>query len=446
MSVRRFILCAAVLWLAFGQATPFAHRLPPEVVAFFKVDGPRLRVVVRVPTAILLDARLPMVQTTFLDVGHLDPTLKTVGAEVVRSLDVTDDGRPLAASAPTWILSPFSDRSFASFDAAVKRLQAEPMPADSVVYWNEAFADYQFEYPLPGGEARVSARLNGLRMGGDFFQTRATYIAADGDTRTVVVTGPPQRIVFEPGSGDALRTVLGRGVERLASERMLWLFLLCLAIPVRRSARVGGAGLTGVTGVTGTPFAVFAVALIAGLAATALRSTPMADQAWDAAQFISGAAVLLAAVQVLLSSGVVATSVAGLVSGASLGVILGARLFALLPLAGSHRWLALIAFAVLAVGAAAVVLALLSSLTQVPYRWQAPAWLITAFLSALPAHEAAHQLVDAAGRLGGVDPWTLPPVLAWFVTYWPGLAVLAFAVTMQLLARSGRLKPLGPLA
>ena len=70
-------------------------------------------------------------------------------------------------------------------------------------------------------------------------------------------------------------------------------------------------------------------------------------------------------------------------------------------------------------------------------------WMITAALCALPAHEAAHQAVDAAGRLGAVEAWTLSPALAWLVTYWPGLGVLVFALVMHALARSGRLRPIG---
>lgn len=432
MSVRRIFLCGVLLWLALSQVTAFAHRLPPEVVAFFKVDGARLRVVVRVPTAILLDARFPMVQTTFLDLAAIDPTLRTVGAEVIRSLDVTDNGRPLAASAPTWIVSPLADRSFTTYDSAVARLKAPPLPVATPVYWNEAFADFQFDYALPGVETPVSVRLNGLRMGGDFFQTRATYIAADGDTRTVTIVGPPQRVLFEPATGQALSTVLRRGLERLVSERMLWLFILCLAIPARR-----GAG----TSAIGMPFAAFTLTFVAGLAAIGLRTTAVSDPTWDAFQFVAGAAILFAAVQALVASGVIASTLVAGVAGAALGAILGARLFEVMPLAGSHGGITLTAFAVMAVVGAGLVLAVLVVLVRALDRINAAAWLITALLCALPAHEAAHQLADAAGRLGAVDVWTLPPMLAWLVTYWPALAVAAFAAVMSLLARSGRLTP-----
>lgn len=443
MSVRRLILLGVLLWLALAPAAAFAHKVPPEVVAFFKVDGGRLRVVVRVPTAMLLDARMPMVQTTFLDVPNLPPSLRSIGAEVIRSLDVTDGGRPAAASVPTFILTPFGDRAgaraFASFETAMQRFGSSPAlpPAaadgEPSVYWNEAWVDYQFDYATAAREPHVAARLNGLRTGGDFFQTRATFIAADGDVRTLTVTGPPQRVLFEPSTDEALSAVLRRSIDLLAGERLLWLFILCLAIPARRAA------------IPATPFLAFATAQLVTLAIVAMRSSQSAavsEAMVDTMQFVAAGALVLAAVQALLDSGLLATSLAAAAFGGALGVVLGSRLHDVMPLAGSHAGVVLAAFGLLSTAALGLLLAVLASLVRLADRVQAPAWLVTAVLCAVPAHEAAHQLVDAAARLGAIERWLLPTPLALLVTHWPLLAVAVFVALLWMLAATGRLRPL----
>src|SRR5262245_41637134 len=114
MGFRRLVRVCAAVWVVLLPAVAWAHRLPPEVVAFFKADGPRLHVLVRVPTAMLGDARLPVVETVYLDLRSINDRLRTIGAEVTRSLDITDYGRPIAPGPVSWILSPLDDHSFDS--------------------------------------------------------------------------------------------------------------------------------------------------------------------------------------------------------------------------------------------------------------------------------------------------------------------------------------------
>lgn len=404
----------------------FAHRLPPEVIAFLKIDAtdrPRLHVVVRVPTAILLDAGLPRVETVLLDLRTIDGRLAAVAAEVARSLDVTDDGQPLAPGPARWIVSVFGDRSFESFEGAISHIAAPPLPVDRAVYWNEAYVDVQFNYPLATVAPRIEARLNGLRMGGDFFQTRATFLPAVGAPRTVTVSGPPQRVLFEPTRVQAASAILQRGLDALPNERLLWLFVLCLALSATRASR---------------PLAAFVCGHVALLLWVALRAAPVGDVTVDLAQCVLGGAVVMAAIQALIGSSTSATTMTAACAGVTSAIVLGHRAHEWVPLAGAYGGAAIGALAFLVATIAVSALMLLRPLIRVPYQWNVPAWLVTAAWAAIPAHEASHEMVDAAERLAGVDPVVLTPPIQFVLRHGAILALLLFVGTLAIIAWAAR--------
>ncbi len=426
VSFRRIAFSCLLLWVVVFPTAGSAHRLPPEVITFVRLDASRLHVLVRVPTAMLGDARLPVIDTAYLDLGTIDERLRVIATEVTRSLDITDDGRPLTPGSTAWILSPLGDGSFASYETAVSRFTQPPIPQERFVYWNEAFADFQFEYPVTGATPRISARLNGLRLGGDFFQTRATYLPPSGRPRTLTVAGPPQRVVFEPPLSDALGAFLRRGAERLLTERLLLIFLVCLAIP-RRSA---GAVLR--------PFALFAAAHVLAVTVVAARAGAVAGSTMDLAQVVAGCALALAAVQNIMGAGLAPVSVAAALFGAASGVGLGGAMRQLLPLAGSHAAPALVLFLVVIEIGAAWVLLMLQPVARIPFGWRVPAWLTLAALSAIPAHEGAHAAIDAAGRLEAQDLAFSGPVVHVLVTHWPVLALTSALVVLLFVSLTGR--------
>ena len=117
----RFVLAGVVGVPAAAAAPVVGAQLPPQVVTLVKVEGSRARVLVRVPTIMLADARLPMVETVYLDLRALDARLRVVAAEVARSLDLTDNGRPLPPPTASWIVSLLTDTSFESWERAEAR-------------------------------------------------------------------------------------------------------------------------------------------------------------------------------------------------------------------------------------------------------------------------------------------------------------------------------------
>jgi hypothetical protein len=418
-----------VACLAAGTLPASAHQLPPQVVTFVKVDGSRARVLVRVPTIMLTDARLPMVETVYLDLRALDARLRIVATEVARSLDLTDNGRGLPPPTASWIVSLLTDTSVDSWERAEARLAQPPIPIDRFVYWNEAFADFQFDYALSSGEPRLSARVNGLRMGGDFFQTRVTYVPAAGGQRTMTVAGPPQRLEFEPSLSDAVLSMVRQGAAQLGSERLLLLFLFCLAIPQRRlnvAVRAFSAFLVGHV----------AVALFMSL----MSGAPDPSVQW-LAQIATGSLLVIAAIQNMASAGSMATMVVSVLFGACSAAGLGAVARAALPSAGSHKLLALAAFLVVIELGAVWLLLVARPLLRVAFRVGVPVWLPLVFLSAIPAHEGSHAVLDAANRLAALEVFGFSqPLVTVIKNHWPVLTVavaLTALLVTALLARRG---------
>jgi hypothetical protein len=221
-----------------------------------------------------------------------------------------------------------------------------------------------------------------------------------------------------------------RGAAQLGAERLLLLFVFCLAIPQRRlkvTARAFSAVLIGQIAVV--LFMVW------------LPGSPDPSVRW-LAQIATGLLLVMAAIQNLASAGPTATTMASALFGACSAVGLGLAVRAALPIAGSHVALSLAAFlAVLDIGAIWLLL-IVSLLVRMAFRLGFPAWLPLAFLSAIPAHEASHAILDAASQLAGLEVFGFSqPVVNLVVNHWPvltlGAGLMALVVTALAVRRSG---------
>jgi hypothetical protein len=317
------------------------------------------------------------------------------------------------------VVSLLTDTSFESWERAEARLAQSPIPVDHFIYWNEAFADFQFDYPLPTGEHRLSARVNGFRMGGDFSQTRVTYVPDGGRPRTMTVAGAPQRLEFQPSLAEAVLSMVRRGAAQFGSERLLLLFVFCLAIPQRRWP-VAIRAFTGF--LAGHVTAVLFMALRPGAPDPSLQ--------W-LAQIAAGSLLVIAAVQNLAAAGTTATTIVAALFGVANAVGLGLVARAALPVAGSYGLVALVAFLVVIELGAVWVLLIVQPLLRLAFRAGFPAWLPLVFLSAIPAHEGSHAIFDAANRLAGLEEFGFSqPVVRVIVDHWPVLALALALLTL----------------
>ena len=237
-------------------------------------------------------------------------------------------------------------------------------------------------------------------------------------------------VEFEPPLSDAVLNLIRRGAAQLGSDRLLLLFLFCLAVPQRRLSVAVRAF---------TAFLVGHVAVV--LFMTLLPGAPDPAVQW-LAQIATGALLVIAAVQNMASAGPVATMAVSALFGMGHAVGLGLVAQAALPMAGSHAVLALAAFLVVIELGAIWLLLIIQPLLRMAFRIGLPGWLPLACLSAIPAHEGSHAILDAASRLAGLEVFGFSqPLVNAVVNHWPVLtlaaALAALLVTALAVRRGG---------
>lgn len=416
----RLVALGALLWVVVEGGSVFAHVQPPDVVAYFLVDSARVRALVRVPTTLLADARLPIVPPGYLDVAALDAPLRRIAEEVGRSLDLTDGGQSLPAPfRSAWRISPQGDRSFDTAEQAVAHLAAAPVPSGAALYWNEAFVDVELDFESARRIQRLEARLNGLGPAADPGRTRATYVPAVGVRRTYVVSGSPERVAFEPTTGAAVSGHARLGLTRLLNDRAFLLFVLCLVVS-RRTASTTGRLLG----------AAWAGRVVTVVIVQLVESSPAASTGLAAA-FCAALAVVLAAVLNVVGAGWRALFFVAFAFGVADGLASGMALRETLSLAGSHAWPGILSHEAAGLAGSAVLAfigaGLIGALSVVPV----PEWAFMTALSALAAHEGSHLLLDVGGQLVALDLALTSPALAVLVHYWP-VVMLALALSVLL--------------
>jgi hypothetical protein len=249
------------------------------------------------------------------------------------------------------------------------------------------------------------------------------YRLASGRDQTISVTGPPVRVGFDPDAADVLQQFAARGLRALLGGGDHLLFLVCVLLPLRRA---------------GSAAALFAAAA-AGQALTMAIGAGAAPPAaaWLAwAAMIAASAVVIAALQTVVSSRlrwVTALAFAfGVMNGAAFADVLAqAGQFA-----GSHRVMAAAAFGAVA---------LLGELWLGALAWATRIWLdrrgvsdraFATIAAVVIAHSAIHRVVERGSGLATLGSITAERALVWLTVGWAGIMLLVAATEMWSAARS----------
>jgi hypothetical protein len=345
--------CVVMAALLLPTAAP-AHEVVVEQIVRIdmQVQGDRLVVGIHVPATALGDARLPRLADGTLDRATIDGVLPIVTADVVRNLDLRQDGTALRAS------------------SAASRVGGDRLSIDIE-------ATYRID-----GAAGLSARLNAFRSEPlQPVRTIVRFVPASGAAPIISVVGPPVRVSFDPALADALQDFLARGLTTVLAFGDHLLMLVCLLVPARSTRDA--------VRVMMTMIAAQAVGMTIGVAGSNALGPVL-----PAAAMIAASVVVVAAVQniVRVRPGFVAASAVGF--GALNGLAFG-RAFAIeAQLAGAH---ALGAFGVfLAVVAAAELW--LGAVVAATRAWLdgrgVAERIMTPVASALIAHAAVHHVLD----------------------------------------------------
>jgi hypothetical protein len=414
------ILMLTVVMLLAHPWRPSAHDIPSDVTvqAFLKPEGQRLRLLVRAPLGAMRDVQFPTRGPGNLDLAQAERALRDAATIWISdAVAIYEDGERLGAPrlVETRVSLP-SDRSFASYEAALAHVTGQPLPDDTELIWNQAMLDALFEYPIRSDRSALSihpalARL-GIRV-----TTVLRFLPPEGTVRAFEYIGDPGLVRLDPRWHQAAWQFVKLGFFHILDGTDHLLFLLCLVIPFRRLRPL----ILVVTGFT-VAHSMTLIASALNLAPNALWFPPLIETL-----------IALSIVYMALENTVLAARRApdgadvpnirrrwmiafafGLVHGFGFSFALRETL----QFAGSHLLTSLLSFNVGVELGQVLVLLVLIPLLQLLFRFVVDERIGTVILSAFVAHTAWHWTLDRGEQLRQfawptLDPTTMVVVLRW---------------------------------
>ena len=435
---RRLTLAVAVaiVWRLDARVT--AHDLPTDVAVqtFVKPEGQRLHVVVRVPLAAMLDVDYPTRGPAgLLDLTRIQPALDAaVRLWLIPGITILENGSALRTPRLTsTAISLPSDRSFASYDAALAHLAGDPLSPDVELYWNQAMLDAHLEYDIASDRSAFALRPAFARLG-VHVTTVVRFLPAGGDARVFDVTGDPGLIQVDPNWHQSALRFLQVGFTRALDGTEPLLFLVCLVIPLRGLRAIVPVAIAFAAGHSITIFAAHSF-----ITPAALWFRPLVD-------LLMAASIVYVAVENMLASQFDHRWAVAFASGLVHGFGLSAAMTQSLQFAGTHTAAALGAFSIGVDLGQVLLLAIVIPPIAIVARSARSERIATIVLSAVAGHTAWHWMVDRGSTLRRFRvQWpVLDAAFAANAVSWLVLAVLAGATWWLLSRLAGRIQRNAP--
>jgi hypothetical protein len=235
MLKRRISGAAAwLLCMALGVFLANAHDLPLDRMmnGFVKIEPHQADLVVRVPLDLLLGVPFPLTGDHY-NIPASRPAVETALKALASALELWEGNVRLVPSSAAGQLAPLSDRSFEDYDQAVAQV-AEPVPADTVIAFQQGYLDAHFVYPISSPKSVFSIETTVGADLGDYVRLTIRFIPHDEPSRAMMITGASGRVALDPAWYQASVGFVRLGIEHILSGIDHLLFLLCLIIPFRR--------------------------------------------------------------------------------------------------------------------------------------------------------------------------------------------------------------------
>lgn len=385
----RALLIGAALVLAL-PSSPAAHEVPANVAvqAYVKPEQDRLRVLVRIPLVSVRDIDFPLRGPGYLDLAQAPPLLLEAAKLWIADYMVFfEDGTRLPEEDVVAArVSLPSDRSFASYDAALASILGPPLPVETEVPWQQALMDVLLEVPITAADARFSVDP-GLAHLGQETMSVVHFLPPGGGERVFQYVGNPGLVRLDPRWHQAAWRFVVLGFEHIMDGIDHLLFIFCLVIPFRRLRPL----VVIVTAFT-VAHSITLIASALGLAPDALWFPPLVETlialsiVWMAFENIVGAR---------LERRWIVAFAFGLVHGFGFSFFLRESL----QFAGSHLLTSLVAFNVGVELGQLLVVAIAVPVLNLAFRRVVPERIGTVILSALVAHTAWHWMTERWGDL-----------------------------------------------
>jgi hydrogenase/urease accessory protein HupE len=406
------VLAFAAICAQIVRAHEF--KLDAVINAFVKIEPGEAQLVVRAPLYLFKSAKFP-IDNVEIDVDKSVPAIERALAAIQQDITLFEDGRPLVASNATGRLSLPSDRSFETYEQAVKHV-SEPLERGTSIYIDQGYVDARITYPISSPGSVFAIRTTAGRELGDYLKVPVRYMPSGENGRAMVLTSNSGTVALNPTWIGAAAAFIGLGIAHILTGYDHLLFLLCLVIPLRGWRQI----LSVIT--------VFTVAHSFTLLGSAFNVAP--SGAWFppfVETAIAASIVYMALENIMgvdLERRVLITGLFGLVHGFGFSYGLQENF----QFAGTHLLVSLFAFNVgIEIGQILVLVVMLPALAMVQ-RYVLPGRVGMIILSAIVADTGWHWMSDRADVLWKTR-WPQPTLT--------GLAILALWVAGILLAAGG---------
>jgi HupE/UreJ protein len=397
-----------------------AHDIPADVTiqAFLKPEGHRLRLLLRVPLEALRDLSVPTRAGgpgSVVDLARLQPLLAGAATVwVVQNIDLYENDTPLPGTSLLDLrVSLPTDRSFGSYDDALRHVSGPALPDTADVSWTTGLLDVLLETPISSDQSQFSIRPRLARLGVRTV-TVLRFVTPDGSVRAFQYPGDPGVVRLDPRWHQAALGFVRLGFFHILDGTDHLLFLFCLVIPFRRFRAL-------VPIVT-----AFTVAHSVTLIASAYNLAP--DGLWfpPLIETLIAVSIVYMALENIVAPRLDRRWMIAFGFGLVHGFGFSFALRQTLQFAGSHLLTSLLSFNVgVELGQLLVLVALIPALVFL-FRFVVDERVGTIIMSALVAHTAWHWMTERYGVLRQFR-FTMPVVDAAFLAMamrWAMLAVI----------------------
>lgn len=375
-------LAAVLLWM-FPILS--AHDIPSDVQVrmFFKPEGSRLHVLVRVPLAAIIETDWPERGPGLLDLSRADRPMRD-GALVRISddLSVFEGDRRLDAPRVAAVMASLpSDRSFDSYESALAHTTGPRLADDAEFVIAQGLLDVLFEYQIQSDRSAFAIHPNFLRLGLTV-QTTVYFQPPDREPRVFSLHNDPGVVRLDPSWLQAAWLFARDGFTHILSGADHLLFLFVLIIPFRNLRSL-------VAVVTS-----FTVAHSVALIASAYGMTPAALWFPAVVDALIALSILYVALDNLIAPSLRRRWIAAFIFGLAHGFGFAVALSDSLQFSGSHFLTSLVFFNLGLEAGMLAALAVMVPVVMLVFRFAVEERLGTIILSLLVAHTGWHWTVD----------------------------------------------------
>jgi len=228
------VLALAVGQLVLGASPSEGHALPANTVmnAFVKIEPKQADLVVRIPMDLLRGLPFPRSGAEY-DLAASEPVVDLALQVLADGFVFSEDGvrrQPVKARGR---LSPGSDRSFESYEAAVVHADEPPGAATRVPY-DQSDLDIHFTYRISSPHSVFKIQSQVAPDLGNSTKLLLRYLPPGEGSRAMIIPGGSDPVSLNPTWYEAAGSFVELGIGHILSGIDHLLFLFCLVIPFRR--------------------------------------------------------------------------------------------------------------------------------------------------------------------------------------------------------------------